>query len=458
MFQWVYLSDKLCTRSALWWWSHIYWLHIKITSPSLGPDSSLSSSLSVCSSSRQPDSHRSPAQMPWPTLRVCKRVCMNKCVCVCTPPASPQQDCQSVCDYTPTHLRLFCFLTIPPLSLSSFFHLPFAVFNILIKSMKCAFRTGKGGFNCNILHLAFISTTSRRSLILVGCCLCWSGRMGIWDLDEGRTQMWESFPDHSQATPHDVMSARATASPLKAVRPCVCISKAFFVPYCEWSWYFGEVGVDINISLKPLCECCLACLFIQPLPSNPCIRTLMQAGVDSRWRYCLCCCCRVQMDGQDLVRTHARTHTHTHRRIRIRSSSLSLSHSLSVSVMHYRPLSYFADLGLSSGLNLLSTQTRTHARCDHADLLARRTRLDFQYGFVLQHSAPSLRPPSILPPVSVNVIRLVCLLPACCFLCLSVSLSLFLLLSHPSSSLCYCSWGNAMLGFFSVHLCCVLIH
>ena len=48
---------------------------------SLRPDSSLS----VCSSSRQPDSHRSPAQMPWPTLHVCKCVCVKKraCVCVC---------------------------------------------------------------------------------------------------------------------------------------------------------------------------------------------------------------------------------------------------------------------------------------------------------------------------------------------------------------------------------------
>ena len=114
---------------------------------SLRPDSSLS----VCSSSRQPDSHRSPAQMPWPTLHVCKRVCEKKCacvcscvcVCVCAPPASPQQDCQSVCDYTPTHLRLFCFLTIPsPLPLASIFAArPFTVFNILIKSAM--FHTGE---------------------------------------------------------------------------------------------------------------------------------------------------------------------------------------------------------------------------------------------------------------------------------------------------------------------------
>lgn len=111
------------------------WLHIKITSPSLGSDSSLSD----CSSSSQPDSHRSPAQMPWPIFA---------CVCVSAPPASPQQDCQSVCDYTPTHLRLFCFLTIPPPPFSSsssacflFSGCPFAASKILIKSTK--FHAGK---------------------------------------------------------------------------------------------------------------------------------------------------------------------------------------------------------------------------------------------------------------------------------------------------------------------------
>lgn len=77
--------------------------------------------LSVCSSSRLPDSHRSPSQMPWRILHVCEHIRVN--MCVCAPPASPQQDCQSVCDYTPTHLRLFCFLTIP-LSLASFFRPP----------------------------------------------------------------------------------------------------------------------------------------------------------------------------------------------------------------------------------------------------------------------------------------------------------------------------------------------
>lgn len=131
------------------------------------------------------------------------------------------------------------------------------------------------------------------------------------------------------------------------------------------------------------------------------------------------------------------THIHTH-----------TQHSLSVSVMHYRPLSYF---GVSSGLNLLSTKTHTHACCGHADLLACRTRLDFQYGFFLQHSLRSIR-----PPVSVNVIRLVCLLPACRFLCFSC-LSFFFTFD-PTSLPLYCSWFNALLGFFSAHLCCVLIH
>lgn len=78
--------------------------------------------------------------------------------------------------------------------------------------------------------------------------------------------------------------------------------------------------------------------------------------------------------------------------------------------MHYRPLSF---LGVSSGQDLLSrgtyTHTHTFAGRGHVDLSAGRTRLDFQYGFVLQHSTLSLR-----PPVSVNVISLVLLLPECC--------------------------------------------
>lgn len=57
------------------------------------------------------------------------------------------------------------------------------------------------------------------------------------------------------------------------------------------------------------------------------------------------------------------------------------------------------------------THARTHTRagCGHVDLSAHRTRLDFQYGFVLQHSTLPVR-----PPVSVNVIRHVRLLPECC--------------------------------------------
>lgn len=35
----------------------------------------------LCLSSLQADSHRSSAQMPWPTMHVCMNVCVNKCVC-----------------------------------------------------------------------------------------------------------------------------------------------------------------------------------------------------------------------------------------------------------------------------------------------------------------------------------------------------------------------------------------
>lgn len=96
----------------------------------------------------------------------------------------------------------------------------------------------------------------------------------------------------------------------------------------------------------------------------------------------------------------------------------------SFSVMHYRPLSF---LGVSSGLDLLSRETYTHRRthtytrartnththayagCGQVDLSACRTRLDFQYGFVLQRSTLPFH-----PPVSVNVISPVLLLPECC--------------------------------------------
>lgn len=84
--------------------------------------------------------------------------------------------------------------------------------------------------------------------------------------------------------------------------------------------------------------------------------------------------------------------------------------SLFVSVMHSASFVFRA----SSDLNLLNTKTHIHSCRGHADLLAHRMRLDFQFGFVLQLSLLST-----LPPVSVNVIRLVCLLPACCSLCFS---------------------------------------
>lgn len=51
------------------------WLHIKITSPSLGSDSSLSD----CSSSRQPDSQVSSTDA-LAHFCMCASVCVNKCV------------------------------------------------------------------------------------------------------------------------------------------------------------------------------------------------------------------------------------------------------------------------------------------------------------------------------------------------------------------------------------------
>lgn len=55
----------------------------------------------------------------------CVQVHLRECVCARTPPASPQQDCQSVCDCTPTHLRLCRFLTDSSPFLASFFCPPF---------------------------------------------------------------------------------------------------------------------------------------------------------------------------------------------------------------------------------------------------------------------------------------------------------------------------------------------
>lgn len=60
---------------------------------------------------RQPESHRSPAQMPWLSFHVWKRahVCMYMSVCACVHThrlLAPQQDCQSVCDFTPTQNHL----------------------------------------------------------------------------------------------------------------------------------------------------------------------------------------------------------------------------------------------------------------------------------------------------------------------------------------------------------------
>lgn len=79
---------------------------------------------------------------------------------------------------------------------------------------------------------------------------------------------------------------------------------------------------------------------------------------------------------------------------------LSLSNALSTPFT----LQTSGSLGLQATTDVCAC---THIKYDHADLLAHGTRLDFQYGFVSQHSVPSFLPLSILPPVSVNVIKLV---------------------------------------------------
>lgn len=102
---------------------------------------------SLCSSSCQPDSHRSPAQMPWPTLHVCMSV--NQCVFVHLLLALSRTASQSIRHHPPTHL---CLLSHHP-SCPSFLFLP--VFNIPFKSSWVQFHTGKGGYNYNIVLLCF---------------------------------------------------------------------------------------------------------------------------------------------------------------------------------------------------------------------------------------------------------------------------------------------------------------
>lgn len=163
--------------------------------------------------------------------------------------------------------------------------------------------------------------------------------------------MWEMFPDHLQATPCDVMSA----------------------------------------TTNPLCDC--KCL---PLSSSFIHLHIVQGGADSQRRRCLCRrCCGVQIDRQDLVHTQQ-------------------CQSFSPSVMHYRPPLYFADLGLSSGLNLL--RTRTHARCDHTDLWLAERDLISNMGLSRSTLPPSL-PQSVLMWLGLNT-------ASCSLFSLSSSLTL----------------------------------
>lgn len=219
----------------------------------------------------------------------------------------------------------------------------------------------------------------------------------------------------------------------------------FFFSYCKWSWYFGEVDEDINICLKPLCECCLACLFCQPPPSNSC----PHSHTDECWL-------PVELMSLLLHCTNTQTGpcTHTHKQ-------QSLSLALVLSVMHYRPLSYFADLRLSSGLNLLSTQTDTHMHTVTTLTFYSQNETWFPI-WVCLTALCSLLPPSFLSPSFPKSVLMWLGLCACflhaVFLCLFFFLFTFSLLSNPPSSLCCYSWGSAMLGFFSMHFSCVLIH
>lgn len=156
VYVFVYPSDKFCTcccdkdtfagctsRSLL--------LHLR-------PNSSLPFSLCVAARHLVSLTHTGLQHRCLGPLCMCASVFAWISVCVCAPPASPQQDCQSVCDYTPT--QLFCFLTI---SLPRFlFHSSFCR---LIKSMM--FHVRKWGRNYNILHLVFVSEISHCSLLHV---------------------------------------------------------------------------------------------------------------------------------------------------------------------------------------------------------------------------------------------------------------------------------------------------
>lgn len=104
------------------------------------------------------------------------------------------------------------------------------------------------------------------------------------------------------------------------------------------------------------------------------------------------------------------------------------------SVVHYRPPLLCRPWAGQRPQPAKYTHIYTHMQTVATlTFLDHETRLDFQYGFVFQPSAPSFLPFCILPPVGVNVIKLVCLLPACCFL-LSVFLSAFFFFCPTLSS------------------------
>lgn len=120
--------------------------------------------LSVCSSSRQPDSHRSPAQMPWPTLHVCKCVCVNVCVRVCAHLLLALSRTASQFVTTLPHISVSASFS-PFLSFPHFLFLPFSCLQYCneINEVCLPYRQMSALCNCTILHLTFICATLHHS-------------------------------------------------------------------------------------------------------------------------------------------------------------------------------------------------------------------------------------------------------------------------------------------------------
>lgn len=97
------------------------------------------------------------------------------------------------------------------------------------------------------------------------------------------------------------------------------------------------------------------------------------------------------------------------------------------SVMHYRPPLLCRPWAGQRAQPAKYPHIYTHMQTvTTLTFLDHETRLDFQYGFIFQPSAPSFLPFCILHPVGVNVIRLMSLLSLMLFSFVSLSLCFFL--------------------------------